>query len=129
MSIKVTGTLAAILAAAAAGHAAARSPVKSGARDCFYARNIEGWAPVGRDAVNIRVFRRDYYQLTLLGSCPNLDWTETLGLSSHGSSWICSGLDATIIAPGPVGIHRCEVKSIRRLTAEEVRSLPPRQRP
>jgi hypothetical protein len=98
-------------------------------RSCFYARNVSSWAPVDRSIVNLRVNVNDYYQLKLLGECPNIDWSERIGLEHRGSDWICSGLDAMLIAPGPAGPHRCAVSSIRKLSPQEVAALPPRQKP
>ena len=100
-----------------------------GASACFYSRNVSSWSPVDRSTVNLRVGVSDYYQLKLLGDCPNVDWTQAIGLEHRGSDWICSGLDATLIAPGPAGPHRCAVSSIRKLTPAEVAVLPPRQKP
>lgn len=98
---------------------------------CFYSRNISSWTPVGRDTVNVRVNVNDVYQMKLLGDCPNIDWVEGIGIEHHGSPWICSGLDATLVVPQPGGSPplRCAVSSIRKLSKEEARALPPKQHP
>jgi len=80
--------------------------------------------------INIRVGVRDVYRLDLLGACPDIDWQNKIAISSRGSSFICSPLDATIIAKGPFGRpQRCEVKQVRKLTPEEIQALPSRERP
>jgi hypothetical protein len=101
------------------------------AQSCFYSRNISGWAPVDRSTINIRVTVNDVYQLKLLGDCPNLDWVNAIGLEHRGSNWICAGWDAEIIAPQPGRIppQHCPVTSIRKLSKEEAKALPPRQHP
>ena len=131
---------AAILALAALGgsgtpvaHAQGNNPGKSDGKSCFYSRNISSWAPVDRSTVNLRVSVSDIYQLKLLGDCPNIDWVEGIGLEHRGSPWICSGLDAELLVPQPGGgrgfpLH-CPVTSIRKLSKEEAKALPPKQHP
>jgi hypothetical protein len=110
---------------------AAQAQGKADAKACFYSRNISSWAPVDRSTINIRVTVNDVYQLKLLGDCPNIDWVDSIGLQQRGSSWICSGLDAEILAPQPGGTPaiRCPVTSIRKLSKEEAKALPPKQHP
>jgi len=104
---------------------------KAGGDSCFYARDVSSWAPVDRSTVNIRVHAHDVYQLKLLGDCPNLDWVNGVGLQRRSGPWICSGLDAEILAPQPGGGGplRCPVTSIRKLSPEEAAALPPKQHP
>ena len=125
---------AAVLALAALGGPgapAAQAQDKSGGKSCFYSRNISSWAPVDRSTINLRVSVNDVYQLKLLGDCPNIDWVNTIGLQQRGSNWICSGLDAEILAPQVSGgpALRCPVTSIRKLSKEEAKALPPKQHP
>ena len=110
-----------------------KAPGRSASRQCFYSRNISSWAPVDRSTVNLRVSVSDIYQLKLLGDCPNIDWVEGIGLEHRGSPWICSGLDAELLVPQPGGgrgfpLH-CPVTSIRKLSKEEAKALPPKQHP
>ena len=104
---------------------------KAGAQACFYSRDVSSFAPVDRSTINIRVHASDVYQLKLLGDCPNIDWVNGVGLQHQGSPWICSGLDAEILAPQPGGgiPLRCPVTSIRKLSKEEAKALPPKQHP
>ena len=98
-------------------------------KSCFYARNISSWAPQDDTTVNLRVNVRDYYQVKLLGPCTNINWTDAIGIEHRGSDWICSGLDAVIIARGPGGPNRCPAISVRKLTPEEVAALPKKAKP
>jgi hypothetical protein len=100
-------------------------------RSCFYARNVNSWTAVDRTTVNIRVGVNDDYQLILQGDCPNIDWTHGIGLEHRGASWICSGLDATLIVPQQTQVPpmRCPVTSIRKLSPAEVAALPPKDKP
>lgn len=103
-------------------------------KSCFYARQIRGWTAVDRSTVNLWVAHDDYYQLKLTGDCPNLDFNGlmSIGIEHDGASWICSGLDATLIVPQQgEGIPplQCPVSSVRKLSPEEVAALPPKDKP
>jgi hypothetical protein len=127
MTVRLLGALAALLAFTA-GQAAAAAPAKSH-QDCFYARNVNGYSAVGDNILNIRVGVKDVYQLKLMGSCPDLDWNNSIALKSRGSSWICSALDAEVITHSQIGPQRCPVSEMRKLTPAEVAALPPKQKP
>jgi hypothetical protein len=88
-----------------------------------------GYLPNDERIVNIRVGVRDVYQLEMLGRCPDVDWANSIAIRSRGSNYICTGLDAELIAPSQIGPQRCAVSKIRKLTAEETKALPKRARP
>lgn len=89
--------------------------------DCFSARSVNGFTPVGREAVDVRLSRNRQYRLTLAGYCPDVDWSLQIALRTRGgSSFICAGLDAEIIVPSATGAQRCAVTEVRRLTPEEI---------
>jgi hypothetical protein len=98
-------------------------------RQCFHARNVQNFRPQGDRIVNVRVAVNQVFQFELMGSCPNLNFSQRLGLRTRGSQWICSGLDADLIVPSTIGPSRCPVNNIRRLTPEEVAALPRGARP
>ena len=56
----------------------------------------------------------------------HLDTTLRIAVVSRGSSWVCQGMDATVIAPGPIGPERYPVTAVRKLTPEE---LAPKKKP
>jgi len=127
LSIACAAMVAASLAAPMAANAASKGDE---GRSCFYSRNISSWSPAGKDTVNIRVGVNDYYRLGLLGACPDIDWTQTIGLESRGSDWICSGLDVTVIVPRTtIGPQRCAATNLHKLTPTEVAALPKKQKP
>ncbi|WP_374471520.1 DUF6491 family protein [Phenylobacterium sp.] len=123
------------LSAAAPQIAGARSPAQPDAkaakpqRSCFWARNANNFAAVDDRVVNVRVGVRDVYQFELFGTCPEIDWAQGIALVSRGSSSICSGLDAEIVASSSIGPQRCTVRNIRKLTEAEVAALPPKAKP
>jgi hypothetical protein len=93
------------------------------ARDCFSARSVNGFRPIGRDAVDVTVGANRHYRLTLGGYCPDVDWSLRIGLRTRGgSSFICAGYDAEILVRGPIGLQRCSVTDVRRLTPEEIQA-------
>jgi hypothetical protein len=121
----------ALALAGAAGDATPKSNAPPSGRACFYANQADGFAAVDDSTVNLRVGVRDVYQLKLFATCPDIDWSQHLGLRSRGSSWICegNGLDLDIFTPSSIGPQRCPVTSVRKLTAAEITALPARQRP
>ena len=96
---------------------------------CFWSRNINSFAPQGREIVNLRVGANDFYQLKLLGPCGDIDWNQAIGVRSRGREFICSNLDAEIISPSQIGPQRCPVTSVRKLTDAEVAALPKNAKP
>lgn len=98
---------------------------------CFHASNARNFRSVNATTVHLRVGRRDFYRIDLLGPCPNLDFSLRLGLETRGSSQVCtgSGLGTNIIVRGPGGPQRCAIRQITALTPEEVAAMPSRDRP
>jgi len=125
------GALAAVLALAAALPAAAADKPAAAKSDraCFFTRDVDSFSAAGDRTVYVRVGVKTVYRLDLFAPCPDIDWDWKIGLVSHGSDWICSPMDATIIAHGPIGPMRCEVSKVTRLTPEEVTALPRKSRP
>ncbi|MDB5423459.1 MAG: hypothetical protein JWQ29_875 [Phenylobacterium sp.] len=116
------------LCATASAPALAKSPTQPGKRQCFFASLANGFAAPDERTLYVRVGVRDVYEFQMFGSCPNLDWSQRLALVSHTSS-ICTGMDADVVTRGPIGPERCPVRSVRKLTPEEVAALPPKARP
>ena len=120
------------LLAGSAAPVLAKSPVEPTAqpkRQCFWTRNVNNFASNDDRIVNIRVGVKDVYQLQMFGRCNDVDWSNRIAIRSRGSSYICTGLDAEIIAPSPIGPQRCAVQSIRKLTEAEAKALPKHARP
>lgn len=100
---------------------------------CFFANQLSSWKEAGDKTVNLRVGVGDIYQLTLIAPCPDLPYAEAVGIETRGgSSTICSGLDVSLVLPRGVaqaGPQRCMAASLRKLTPEEIRALPRKERP
>jgi hypothetical protein len=120
------------LGAATPATVAAKSPLEPAAktpRQCFWTRQVNSFASNDDRIVNVRVGVKDVYQLEMFGRCQDVDWSNSIALVSRGGSHICTGLDAEIIAPSPIGSNRCPVRNIRKLTPDEVKALPKHARP
>ena len=121
---------AGVALAALLGATAAAAPVD---KACFFASQLSSWKEVGDKTVNLRVGVSDLYQLRLLAPCPDLPYAEALGIETRGgANTICSGLDVTLVLPRDIartGPQRCMATSLRKLTPEEARALPRKERP
>jgi hypothetical protein len=119
---------AAALLALTATPAAAKSP-QAQPNQCFWTRMVDGFAAPDDHTLNVRVGVRDVYQFQMLGPCPDIDWNQRLALVSRSGSNICTGMDAEVITHTQIGPQRCAVRSVRKLTPEEVAALPSRAKP
>jgi hypothetical protein len=138
MNCKIAVSLAATslvaLSLAASAPAFAKSPTEPQAAakpksQCFWTRQVNSFASNDDRIVNVRVGVRDVYQMEMFGRCNEVDWSNNIALVSRGGSYICSGMDAEIIAPSSIGPQRCAVSKIHKLTPEEVKALPKHARP
>jgi len=133
-ALSLTAAGLAALSLAASAPALAKSPKEPEAasqpkRQCFWARNVDSFASNDDRIVNVRVGARDVYQMEMFGRCNEVNWSNHIALVSRGGTYICSGLDAEIIAPSSIGPQRCPVSNIRKLSPEEIAALPKHARP
>ncbi|HEY2751432.1 DUF6491 family protein [Phenylobacterium sp.] len=119
--------LLALSATSSAADEAAKSPAAG--RQCFWTRNADGFAAADNHTLNIRVGVRDVFQFEMFGPCQDIDWNQRIALISRSGSMICTGMDATVISHSQIGPQRCAVRSVRKLTPEEIAALPRRAKP
>ncbi|MBX3485582.1 DUF6491 family protein [Phenylobacterium sp.] len=124
--VALTVAPAALARSPAEPAAAAKAPART---QCFWTRQINNFASDDDRVVNVRVGVKDVYQFEMFGRCDEVDWAQGIAVRSRGSSYICSGLDAEIIAPSTLGPHRCPVRTVRKLSDDEIKALPKRARP
>lgn len=132
MRLNIILAAAVALAGAAIQPAAARSPIEPNAkpaRQCFWANRVNNFASADDRTINVRVGVKDVYQFEMLGRCPDVDWSNQIAIVSRGTNSICSGMDAEIVAPSPIGPQRCAVRNVRKLTPAEIAALPRRAKP
>jgi hypothetical protein len=120
---------ATLAACAPTGESGGGTSAAASGRACFLPSQVNGYNPIDRDTVNVEIAPRRIYQLELLGTCPDVDFSTRIGIrSTHGTSWICQGLDAELIVPGPTGLDRCPVTSVRMLSEAEIAALRAQRR-
>jgi hypothetical protein len=126
-ALALTAALAARAGAQTSAHARSSRPQNA----CFNARMIEGFNAPDESTVYIRVNVNEIYRLKLFAPCPNVNWDQSIALQNRsGSSWICNPLDAELLVRDPgLGLQRCPVTEMRKLTPEEAAALPKKDRP
>ena len=121
--------IALTLAAAAAIAPASPAPAKSN-QACFVRRNVEGFTAPNDHTVYLRVGISEVFRLDLMNDCLDLTFRQSFGLEDRPSSpWICSPLEATVVYRETGITQRCPVKAIHKLTPDEIKALPKRDRP
>lgn len=116
----VPGALA-VLLCACAQQAAPPAAARSMGRQCFLARDVNGygWVPGGQ-AIDVRVGADRYYRLGLGAGCPFGKFSTRVALRNRsGSAWICDPLDAELFIPDPAGAQSCPVTSVQQLSKAE----------
>jgi hypothetical protein len=119
-----TAGCAAMLTACAMTNQQPQGQTARGAgQQCFLPSQVNGFNAVDSDTVQVTVGVNTIYQLKIVGVCPDIDWSQRIGIrSTGGGSWVCGGLDAELIVPSPMGVQRCPVTSMRRLSPAEVQA-------
>ncbi len=123
--------MAALLAAAPAAPTLAKSPVEPSAKrqQCFFPSSVSGFRAADEHNLYLRVGVRDVYQFEMFGPCQDINWNERIAIVTRGGGTICSGMDADIVTHTSIGPQRCPVRSVRKLTPEEVAALPKKSQP
>ena len=86
-------------------------------RQCFLARQVNGYTSVNDQAVDVQVGAHRYFRLSLDGSCPQSAFSQRVALrTTGGGDWICQGLDAEIIVPFAGGPQRCLVNDVQPIS-------------
>jgi hypothetical protein len=126
MKRTVTLTAATWLALACAGSvAAADKPPANTHYQCFWTRNADSFAALDEHTLYVRVGVRQVWQFEMFGPCPDIDWNQRLVLVSRAGGTICTGMDAEVITHATgIGRQRCVVRSVKKLTPEEIAALP-----
>jgi len=106
------------------------SPPRSdaGARQCFYANDINNYTTEGERTVYLRVGVREIFRLDLMTDCPELGFRQDIEFRHVGGS-SSSPIDLTIQFHQPGARRLCAVSDMRKLSPDEVAALPRRLRP
>ena len=90
------------------------------AGQCFRASEVHNFRALDRDTVLVFAGGGRVYELEISGTCPQIDWASSVGIrSTSGGSWVCSGLNAELLVPSPLGFDRCPVLGVRQLSPED----------
>ena len=97
---------------------------------CFLSSNVENFSAPDNRTVFLRVGVKDIWRLDLMNDCLDLPFRQHIGFESAGGDpWICTPIQATVVAHVSGIAHRCPVSGMHHLTPDEVASLPKRVRP
>jgi hypothetical protein len=126
--IALAASAAALLALSASAAGATDRPAAKS--ECFWARTVTSFAAPDNKTLYVRAAGNQIYRFDMFGPCQDMDWNQRLALVSHGGDSICSGMDAEVVnrAAG-LGRQRCPVRSMHKLTPEEIAALPRNAKP
>ncbi|RVQ65000.1 hypothetical protein EKN06_14455 [Croceicoccus ponticola] len=120
-SFAVAGSLA-LAACANAGSEGmdAQQPTLSSSRECFYLSQVSGFtdapdAENGSGRILVHTGPRDIYLFETFGSCPDLNYSESIAFDQNGPGQICRGIDVDLLVPTSIGIQRCPVRMISKV--------------
>jgi hypothetical protein len=118
--------LAAALALSLTGVAHAATPDKPNTtRNCFLTNDWQSWRGADANTLYLRVHVRDFYKVELSSGSPMVtDPANHLVSSVRVSPWICGPLDLDLkISDGHIS-EPLIVRSIVKLTPEQVAEIP-----
>lgn len=101
---------------------------------CYFIRDIASWKPAAdAKSIYLRIDLKRFVKLELTSSCPTLTWPDARLITKwRGTSSFCDALDWDLsVSQGPGGGFPipCIVKKVVPMTPEEVKALPPKERP
>ena len=105
----------------------ATAAAEQGGRQCFRPGDVNSFSPEGDDVVYLRVGANRWFRAEILGTCPDIDYSQRVAIRSRGTNWVCQGLDAEFFVPGPLGVDRCPITSLRKLNDAEVQAYRERR--
>src|SRR5580704_2047566 len=126
------------MAAAAMAAFAISTPARATAQaahtggGCFLATNWQSWKSPSPDVIYVLVGVHDVYRFDLSSGSNQLSQPDVhLSSQIRGSDWICSPMDLQLEVVDTGGVFRepLIVKSITKLTPQEIAAIPPRYRP
>jgi hypothetical protein len=126
--------LATVLFAASAtlGGVASAAPADTNGRTCFTVNDWHGWSSPSPDVLYLAVGFRDVYKAELSQPVEGLNLVDTVVISDEtGLQSICSAVDLHLILThrGGGGRRGLIVRSLTKLTPEEIAAIPKKDRP
>ena len=98
---------------------------------CFRTGNIRDYRSIDDRTAYIRVSTGDVYELQLFGLCQGVTWSHGIALTSRSGDQVCEGTGHWLEIYSRSGgrNQKCQVREVRKLTADEVTALPKGARP
>ena len=130
-SILFGGALA-LTALAALPAAAASGEDSSSRHPCFFINQWQGWKASNANTIYLRVNLSDIYRADLSAGSQQLTWPGSYHLVSKvvGSNSVCTPLDLQLAVSDSHGFYQpLIVKSLTKLTREEIAALPRKDLP
>jgi hypothetical protein len=129
MKAAAVAAVAAALGLAGAAHADA--PAAKPQSSCFRARDWAGWRAPNKDTIYFRVNVKDIYQIDLqAGGSPLLTWPDSHLINEiHGVDSICSPIDLDLKIASDHIVIPLFIKSITKLTPDQVAAIPKKYLP
>ncbi len=131
MKARILLAAAAALALATPALAATSDTSTDSTKNCFLAHDWQSWKAPNDKTILVRVHQHDVWRLDLSGGSNMLtDQTNHLVTNLSQSAWICHAIDLSNmkVSDGHV-TEPVFVKSIAKLTPEEVAAIPQKDRP
>lgn len=133
MSKRLSALCASLALAGSLGLASqAASATPAHIDSCFLANDWEGWKSPNPNVIYVRVGVSRIYQLDLAAGSNQLQEPDMHLVSKiRGSNWICSPLDLQLQLADNHGAFEepLFVKSMRKLTPEEIAAIPKKDLP
>lgn len=120
---------AVVTACGAARDAEPATSASASRQRCFLPNQVNDFHAEDDQTVYVTIGTRRMFRLEIVGTCPDIDWSQRIGIRSRGGgSWICGGLDAELIVPSPTGVQSCPVTNVTELTDAEVEAYRERRK-
>ena len=128
--MKALTLIAALAAFGLAGAAHADTPAAKQRTPCFFTRDWSGWRSPDGKTIYLRVNVNTIYQIDLSFSSSLLTWPDSHLINEvRGSDSICSPIDLDLKVANDHVVEPLFVKSIAKLTPEQVAAIPKKYLP
>jgi hypothetical protein len=131
MKARILAAAATVMALGLAAPAFAAAPADNTTSNCFLTRDWQDWHGAAKDVIYLRVHSHDFWKIGLSGGS-NMVTDPTNHLINDirgGNSWVCKPIDLDLkISDGHI-VEPLFVKSIEKLTPEQVALIPKKDLP
>jgi hypothetical protein len=128
MKALILAAAVAALGLASAAHADA--PPAKPKQSCFFTRDWTGWRSPDEKTIYLRVNVKDIYKIDLSSGSSLLTWPDSHLINEvRGTDSVCSAIDLDLRVSNDHVVEPLFVKSIAKLTPEEVAAIPKKYLP